>query len=34
MSIQTSEIELTVNDNKVKAYLADGSGPGILLLHA
>lgn len=34
MSIQTSEIELTVNDKKVKAYLADGSGPGILLLHA
>ncbi len=34
MSIQTSEIELTVNDNKVKAYLADGNGPGILLLHA
>ena len=34
MSIQTSEIELTVNDKKVKAYLADGSGPGVLLLHA
>ncbi len=34
MSIQTSEIELSVNDKKVKAYLADGSGPGVLLLHA
>lgn len=34
MSIQTSEIELTVNDKKVKAYLADGGGPGVLLLHA
>ena len=34
MSIQTSEIELSVNDKKVKAYLADGGGPGILLLHA
>lgn len=34
MSIQTSEIELTVNDKKVKAYLANGGGPGILLLHA
>lgn len=34
MSIQTSEIELTVNDKKAKAYLADGGGPGVLLLHA
>ena len=34
MSIQTSEIELNVNDKKVKAYLADGGGPGVLLLHA
>ncbi|MBI3169117.1 MAG: dienelactone hydrolase family protein [Chloroflexi bacterium] len=34
MSIQTSEIELNVNDKKVKAYLANGGGPGILLLHA
>ncbi|RJP53819.1 MAG: dienelactone hydrolase family protein [Anaerolineaceae bacterium] len=34
MSIKTSEIELSVNDKKVKAYLADGGGPGILLLHA
>ena len=34
MSIQTSEIELNVNDKNVKAYLANGGGPGILLLHA
>lgn len=34
MSIQTSEIELTVNAKKVKAYLANGGGPGVLLLHA
>ena len=34
MSINTSEIVLTVNDKKVKAYLANGGGPGILLLHA
>ena len=34
MSIITSEIVLTVNDKKVKAYLANGGGPGILLLHA
>lgn len=34
MSIQTSEILLNVNDKKVNAYLADGQGPGILLLHA
>jgi carboxymethylenebutenolidase len=34
MSIQTSEIQLNVNDKKVNAYLADGQGPGVLLLHA
>jgi carboxymethylenebutenolidase len=34
MPVQTSEIELNVNDKKVKAYLADGGGPGVLLLHA
>ena len=34
MSIKTSEIELNVNDKNVKAYLANGGGPGILLLHA
>ena len=34
MSIITSEIVLTVNDKKVKAYLSNGGGPGILLLHA
>lgn len=34
MAIKSSEIELTVNNKKVKAYLADGGGPGILLLHA
>lgn len=34
MSIKTSEIELSVNAKKVKAYLADGGGPGVLLLHA
>ena len=34
MSIQTSEVQLNVNDKKVNAYLADGQGPGILLLHA
>ncbi|WKZ39929.1 MAG: dienelactone hydrolase family protein [Anaerolineales bacterium] len=34
MSIQTSEIELNVNNKKVKAYLANGGGPGVLLLHA
>lgn len=34
MTIQTSEIELSVNNKKVKAYLADGGGPGVLLLHA
>ena len=34
MSIQTSEVQLNVNDKKVKAYLADGGGPGVLVLHA
>jgi carboxymethylenebutenolidase len=34
MSIKTSEIQLNVNDKKVNAYLADGGGPGVLLLHA
>lgn len=34
MSIQTSEIQLNVNDKKVNAYLANGGGPGVLLLHA
>lgn len=34
MSIQTSEIGLNVNNKKVKAYLANGGGPGVLLLHA
>lgn len=36
MSIQTSEIQLNVNDRKVNAYLASpaGGGPGVLLLHS
>jgi carboxymethylenebutenolidase len=34
MSIQKSEIKLDVNGKKVNAYLADGGGPGVLLLHA
>jgi carboxymethylenebutenolidase len=34
MSIQTSEIQLNVNDKKVKAYLANGGGSGVLVLHA
>jgi carboxymethylenebutenolidase len=34
MSIKTSEIQLNVNDKMVNAYLADGGGPGVLLLHA
>ena len=34
MSIQTSEIELKVNGKQVKVYLANGGGPGVLLLHA
>lgn len=34
MSIQKSEIKLDVNGKSVNAYLANGSGPGVLLLHA
>ena len=36
MPIQTSNIQLQVNDRSVNAYLAgpDGGGPGILALHA
>lgn len=34
MSSQKSEIQLNVNDKKVNAYLANGGGPGVLLLHA
>ncbi|NWF63958.1 MAG: dienelactone hydrolase family protein [Chloroflexi bacterium] len=34
MSIQTSDLQLNVNGKQVYAYLADGKGPGILLLHA
>jgi len=34
MSIQKSEIQLNVNDKKVNAYLANGGGPGVLVLHA
>lgn len=34
MSIQTSEIQLSVNGKPVNAYLANGGGPGVLLLHA
>jgi len=34
MSIQKSEIQLMVNDRTANAYLANGGGPGILVLHA
>jgi carboxymethylenebutenolidase len=34
MSIQKSEIKLDVNGKSVNAYLANGSGPGVLVLHA
>ncbi len=34
MSIQTSEIQLNVNDKKANAYLANGGGAGVLVLHA
>ncbi|MBV6449616.1 MAG: hypothetical protein MHPDNHAH_00328 [Anaerolineales bacterium] len=34
MSIQKSEIQLDVNGKKVNAYLADGGGRGVLVLHA
>jgi carboxymethylenebutenolidase len=30
----SSEIQLNVNGRKVNAYLANGGGPGVLLLHA
>ena len=30
----SSEIKLNVNDKQVNAYLANGGGAGILLLHA
>ena len=30
----SSEIQLNVNDKKVNAYLANGGGAGVLLLHA
>ena len=34
MSIQKSEIKLDVSGKSVNAYLADGGGPGVLVLHA
>ena len=34
MTIQKSEIQFNVNEKKVNAYLANGGGPGVLLLHA
>ncbi|MCB0100659.1 MAG: dienelactone hydrolase family protein [Anaerolineales bacterium] len=34
MAIQTSDLQLSVNDKKVYAYLANGGGPGVLVLHA
>lgn len=34
MSIQTSEIQLNMNDRKANAYLANGGGAGVLVLHA
>ena len=34
MSIQKSEIQIDVNGKSVNAYLANGAGPGVLLLHA
>jgi len=34
MSIQTSEIKLDVNGKAVNAYLANGGGAGVLVLHA
>jgi carboxymethylenebutenolidase len=34
MSIQKSNIQLDVNGKSVNAYLANGGGPGVLLLHA
>ncbi len=34
MSVQKSEIQLNVNEQKVNAYLAKGGGAGVLVLHA
>lgn len=34
MSIQKSEIQLSVNDRTANAYLANGGGSGVLVLHA
>lgn len=34
MSIQTSNIQLKINDKTANAYLANGNGPGVLVLHA
>jgi carboxymethylenebutenolidase len=34
MNIQTSEIKLSVGDQQADAYLANGGGAGILVLHA
>ena len=34
MVFQTSEIQLIVNEKKANAYLANGGGPGVLVLHA
>lgn len=34
MSTQKSEIQLEVNGKRVNAYLANGGGPGVLVLHA
>ena len=34
MAIQKSEIQLKVNDQSANAYLANGGGPGVLVLHA
>jgi len=34
MAIQKSKIQLKVNDQSANAYLANGGGPGVLVLHA
>lgn len=34
MSLSANEINLDVNGKSVKAYLANGGGPGVLVLHA
>jgi len=34
MAIQKSKIQLKVNDQSANAYLANGGGPGLLVLHA